>query len=153
MKSNAPQGYICPICLGVKGEETDKTLLKQSDLIYQDKFVSVFINSFFIKGNEGHTIVVPNKHFENIYDLDKRYGHHIQEISQKMAIIMKLAYKCDGITIRQNNEPASAQHAFHYHMHIIPRYNGDHFEQNAPIKQTTTPQERVIFTDKLKGKI
>ena len=74
MKSHAPKNYKCPICLGVKGVENDDTLLKQADLIFRDNLVSVFINSFWIPTREGHVIVVPNEHYENIFDLPDMVG-------------------------------------------------------------------------------
>jgi len=40
---------------------------------------------------------------------------------------MKVAYQCDGIMLRQSNEPAGDQKIWHYHLHIIPRYVGDEF--------------------------
>lgn len=153
MFNHAPQDYKCPICLGVKGVENDDTMLRQADLVYKDNFVSVFMNAFFIDGNEGHLIVVPNKHFENLYELDSEYGHKIMETSQKMAIAVKKAYGCDGITIRQNNEPASGQHAFHYHMHIFPRYDNDKFDENVSHKRATTPEERLEYIQKIKSKL
>jgi len=150
MYNHAPRDYTCPICLGIKGVENEHTMLKQADLVYKNDFVSVFINSFFIDGNEGHLIVVPNKHFENLYDLDSKYSHEILDISQKMAIALKKAYKCDGITIRQNNEPASSQHAFHYHMHIFPRYDGDSFDINIIHSRISTVEERPEYVAKIK---
>lgn len=150
MFNHTPINYKCPICLGIQGVESEDTMLKQADLVFKDDLVSVFINSFFINGNEGHLIVVPNKHFENLYDLDPRYGHRIIDISQKMAVVVKNAYSCDGITIRQNNEPASGQHAFHYHMHIFPRYDNDNFEVNVSQKRATTEAERLEYLKKLK---
>lgn len=150
MYNHAPNDYKCPICLGVQGIENSDTMLKQEDLVYRDDIVSVFINSFFIDGNEGHLIVVPNNHFENLYGLSFEVGHHIFDISQKMAIALKKAYNCDGITIRQNNEPASSQHAFHYHMHIFPRYNNDNFDVNVAHKRASTPKERREYIDKIK---
>ncbi|MCL5784882.1 MAG: HIT family protein [Patescibacteria group bacterium] len=153
MFNHAPQDYKCPICLGVQGVENDDTMLRQADLVYKDDFVSVFINSFFIDGNEGHLIVVPNKHFENLYDLDSEYGHKILDISKKIAVAVKNAYGCDGITIRQNNEPASGQHAFHYHMHIFPRYSDDKFEENVSHKRATTPEERLEYIQRIKSSL
>jgi len=153
MFNNAPEGYKCPICLGVQGIENDGTMLRQSDLIYKNDKVNVFINSFFIDGNEGHLIVVPNKHFENLYELETEYGHSIIDVSQNMAIAIKNAYKCDGITIRQNNEPASGQHAFHYHMHIFPRYDDDQFETNVSKKRESTLQERKAYIEKIKAEL
>jgi histidine triad (HIT) family protein len=99
MKSDAPKNYQCPICLGNKGIESKDTLLKQNDLVFRDDLVSVWINSFWIKGNEGHVIVVPNAHFENIYELSDKVGHRIFETSKLMSKIMKQAYGCDGITL------------------------------------------------------
>lgn len=100
---------------------------------------------------EGHVIVVPNKHFENIYDLPDKYGHKIFEISKKMALLLKTTYRCDGVTIRQNNEPASSQHAFHFHLHIYPRYKNDNFDINiTKEKFLSDPKNRIKLVRKLK---
>lgn len=152
MKSNAPKTYICPICLGLKGIENENTLLKQMDLVFKDKLVSVWINSFWLKGNEGHVIVVPNEHFENIYEVTNQVGHRIFEVSKMMSLAIKEAYKCDGITLRQNNEPAGDQHAFHYHLHIYPRYNNDQFNQEMVKKSfLSDPNERNTYAQKLRA--
>lgn len=151
MKSNAPKNYICPICLGNQGIENEDTLLKQSDLVFRDDLVSVWINSFWIKGNEGHVIIVPNEHFENIYDLPEKIGHRIFDISKLMSKGIKEVYGCDGITIRQNNEPAGDQHAFHYHLHVFPRYENDNFNQELTKKSfLSDPKDRIKNVEKLK---
>src|SRR3990167_7973867 len=104
--SRAPADYKCPICLGIQGSDSPDTLIKATDFVYEDDLVTAFINSFFMGKNAGHVIVVPKKHFENIYTLPAEYGHRVFEVSQKIALAMKAGYKCDGITTRQNNEPA-----------------------------------------------
>jgi histidine triad (HIT) family protein len=147
--SNAPKDYKCPICLGVSGIESLDTFLKKDDLIFRDDLVSVYINSFWIKTAEGHVIVVPNKHFENIYEIEEGYLHRIMDTAKKVAVAMKKAYRCDGITIRQNNEPASMQHAFHFHLHVFPRYIGDKFEENLKDKFLSDPEKRLEFKQKL----
>lgn len=149
MFNHAPNDYKCPICLGVKDIESPDTLLKKDDLLYRDDLVSAYINSFWIKTTEGHVIVVPNKHFENIYEIKEDHLHRIMDVAKKIAITMKKAYKCDGITIRQNNEPASMQHAFHYHLHIFPRYEGDKFEENMKDKFLSEPKLRLEYKEKL----
>lgn len=149
MYNHSSKEYICPICLGVKGIENENTLLRKTDLISKDDSVSVFMNSFFIKGNEGHIIIVPNMHFEHLYDLPTDTGHVIMDCAKKYAIILKQAYKCDGITIQQNNEPAGGQHAFHYHLHIFPRYINDSFYQNIKNKMNTTSEERAEYVRKI----
>lgn len=151
MYNHSSKEYICPICLGIQGVENENTLLRKIDLIYRDDIVSVFMNSFFIKGNEGHIIIVPNKHFEHLYDLPTNVGHSIIDCAKRYAIILKQAYKCDGITIQQNNEPAGGQHAFHYHLHLFPRYKDDLFFQNVKDKIQTTQEERAVWVQKLRN--
>ena len=150
MKTNAPKEYTCPICLGNTNIENQDTLLKQTDLVYKDDSVSVWINSFWIQGNEGHVIVVPNDHYENLYDLPEEVGRQIFTVSKKMSKAIKKVYDCDGITLRQNNEPAGDQHAFHYHLHIFPRYTNDNFNQELTKKgYLSDPEKRLEYTNKL----
>jgi histidine triad (HIT) family protein len=137
--------------LGNHGIENADTLLKQADLVFRDDLVSVWINSFWIIGNEGHVIIVPNEHFENIYDLPEKIGHRIFEISKLMSKSIKETYDCDGITIRQNNEPAGDQHAFHFHLHVFPRYEDDNFNQELTKKSyLSDPEKRIEYVNKLK---
>jgi len=150
MYNYAPKNYNCPICLGIKGIENSDSYLKKSDLVYRDKFISVFVNSFFIGNNPGHVIVVPNDHYENLFDMPKKILHKLFEISQKIAVAMKAAYKCKGITLLQNNEPSGGQHAFHFHLHIFPRYKDDQLHSFMDKKRLTTPKERLPYAEKLK---
>ncbi len=153
MYNHAPSDYICPICLGVRGIENDKTLLLQQDLLYKDNHVSVFIKSFWIIYNPGHVSVVTNKHVENIYDLPDELGAHIFAVARKIATVMRETYNCEGITTLQNNEPAGNQHAFHYHFHIFPRYKDDVLHANMSNKQLADPKKRKDFADKLRAKL
>lgn len=150
MHNHAPENYKCPICLGVNGIENEDTLLKQADLVIKDDLVSAFINSFWIDTAKGHVIVVPNDHYENLFDIPEEVGNRIFEVSKKVALAMKESYKCDGITLRQNNEPTGDQHAFHYHQHIFPRYDGDSFNVNMTKKSILSdPSERLEYAKKL----
>lgn len=149
--SNAPKDYICPICLGVKEIESPNTLLKPTDIVYKDDLVTAFINSFFMGKNGGHVIVVPNEHYENLYTLSAEHGYRIFEVAQKVALVMKEVYGCDGITTRQNNEPAGDQHAFHFHFHIFPRYKDDGYNAVQPSeKRLADPEERAGYAARLR---
>jgi histidine triad (HIT) family protein len=152
--SNAPEDYVCPICLGLQGSDSEKTLLKETDIVYKDELVTGFINSFFMGNNPGHVILVTNEHFENIFDIPNEYSHRVIEVSVKVAAAMKQAYNCDGITTRQNNEPAGDQHAFHYHFHVFPRYKDDGFNKVLPSeKRLAPPEERAEYAQKLAAKL
>ena len=149
--SNAPDGYDCPICYGLNEPGGSKTLVKSEDFVYRDNLVTAFINTFFLGKNAGHVIVVPNEHYENIYTVPLHVGQRVFEVAQKVAIAMKEAYSCDGITTRNNNESAGDQHAFHYHFHVFPRYVDDGFNNFAPSdKRLAEPEERATYAEKLK---
>ncbi|MBN1331269.1 HIT family protein [Candidatus Dojkabacteria bacterium] len=150
MHNHAPKNYKCPICLAVDGIENEDTMMKQDDIFYRDDLVMAVVNSKFIKGNEGHVIVFPLKHYENLYDLSEKEANRIMQVAKKVAIAMKEIRNCGGIMIRQNNEPASDQHAFHYHMHIIPRFEGDNFHEGMAESYVAFPEERKPYAEKLR---
>lgn len=149
--SNAPKNYKCPICLAINGFETAETMILQQDIFYQDGLILGIINSKFVENNPGHIILVPRQHFENIYDLPDEVGAHIFKMSKVFAIALKSIRECDGITIRQNNEPASNQHAFHYHLHIFPRFENDGFEKLSECTKILKPEERKKYSTDLRN--
>lgn len=151
MISHAPDNYICPICLGVKGDESDQTLIQQTDIVFQDDLVLVFVASYFIGNNPGHLIVVPKSHFENLYDLPDDIGGRILSVARKMALVMRQAYNCQGVTMLQNSEPEGDQHALHFHLHLFPRYPQDQLHQLMADKRITTPEERLPYINKIRS--
>lgn len=150
MYNHAPENYKCPICLAIDGIENDDTWIKQADIVFRDEIATVFIGSKFIKNNPGHPIIVPNIHYENFYDLPLDVVCHILEIGQKVTVALKIVRKCEGITITQNNEPVGDQHAFHYHLHIFPRFAGDELYKNMTDAAVSAPEERIKYADDLK---
>lgn len=151
MYNHAPKDYKCPICSGIKGIKNENTFIRQSDIVYNDDLITALISSFFIGNNPGHVIIVPNEHFENIFDLPDNYSSRIQELAKKVARALKISHKAEGITTLQNNEPAGNQHAFHYHLHVFPRFKNDDLHKNMMNKKSTTPEERFPFAEKIKA--
>ncbi|MFB4159664.1 HIT family protein [Geomicrobium sp. JSM 1781026] len=98
---------------------------KQKYIVYQDSNVTVFVASKWWPNNHGHVLVVPNEHYENLYELPVHLAGPIHYVTQLVAHAMKEAYGCDGISTRQHNEPASNQDVWHYHLHVYPRYKND----------------------------
>ncbi|MBU2566916.1 HIT domain-containing protein [Patescibacteria group bacterium] len=150
MHNHAPKNYKCPVCIAITGLETEDTWIKQADIFYQDELVTGFISSKSIKGNEGHPLVVPNNHYENIYDLPEKVGHRIIDIGKKISVGLKEVRNCDGVNFVQNNEPAAGQHAFHYHLHIIPRFEGDNYNEEFWKAEKSEPVERLQYAKNLR---
>ncbi|OGJ20515.1 MAG: hypothetical protein A3J60_01445 [Candidatus Pacebacteria bacterium RIFCSPHIGHO2_02_FULL_46_9] len=148
MTQHATPEYVCPICLAIRGIESEQTLILQQDILYKDAIVMVFTSSFFIHGSEGHVIVVPVAHYENLYVLPDEIGAKIFIVAKKFATKMKQAYRCDGVNVLQNNEPAAGQHALHYHLHLFPRYQGDDLWSHMGDKRLANKAERLQFVRK-----
>lgn len=126
MYNHAPTNYICPFCSLLRGGKNKNMFSVVSDIFFRDEHVCAMISSHQWPNNRGHALVFPIQHYENIYDLPVALGGKIHTVARKIALAMKSLYSCDGISTRQHNEPAGNQDVWHYHLHIFPRYAGDH---------------------------
>jgi histidine triad (HIT) family protein len=88
--------------------------------VYEDEKVAVFLSTRPV--NVGHTLVVPRKHYENIFEIPEEEVAHLSKIVKKVAHAVKKAVSAEGIRIVQNNGEAAGQVIFHLHVHIIPMY-------------------------------
>lgn len=104
----------CLFCKIIKGEIPSYT-------IYEDEIVKVFLDISPI--TDGHCMVIPKKHTENITTIDYETLTHIEKVSKKIYEILKEKLEIDGLTRIQNN--GYGQDIKHYHLHLVPRYKGD----------------------------
>ena len=89
--------------------------------IYEDELVIVVLD---INPKEnGHTLVVPKKHYTDYLELDSNIVNHFFEISKNLGQEIKEKMNAQGITFAWNY--GSEQIVKHFHLHIIPRYETD----------------------------
>jgi histidine triad (HIT) family protein len=115
----------CVFCRIVNNEESRSA-------IYEDDKVVAIMD--FRPVNEGHTLVIPKKHYENIYEIPEEEVAYLFKIVKKLAGAVRLGVNAEGISLVQNNGKAASQVVFHLHVHIIPRYEG---------KKSSRPREVV----------
>jgi histidine triad (HIT) family protein len=89
-----------------------------ASIVYEDEEVIAFMSIHPI--NVGHTLVVPKKHYENIYEISEEETAYLYKVVKKLAHAVKQAVDAEGIRIVQNNGEAAGQVIFHMHVHIIP---------------------------------
>jgi histidine triad (HIT) family protein len=147
MYSHAHSEYSCPFCFFVQGNENIQSQLKRTDIVFQTIDITAFMATRKYPNNPGHVLIIPNEHFENIYDLPLALAAKIHSLSRDIALAMKAEYPCDGILIRQHNEPAGDQHIWHYHLHVIPRYQNDDF--HSAQKVSCEANERAKYAQRL----
>jgi histidine triad (HIT) family protein len=104
----------CLFCKIVAGEIPSNT-------IYEDDIVKVFLD--ISPYSNGHCLVVPKKHFQDLEDIDLETLNHINMVSKKLYPELKAKLNCEGLTRVQNN--GLGQDVKHYHLHLIPRYAED----------------------------
>ncbi|HEY8365282.1 MAG TPA: HIT family protein [Haloplasmataceae bacterium] len=91
--------------------------------IYEDDKVVAFLDISQV--TKGHTLVIPKKHVENIYEVDEITISDLYKRVPKIAKAITKAFNAQGCNIVNNNGEIAGQTVFHYHVHIIPRYNDD----------------------------
>ena len=151
MYNHAPEDYICPFCLVVQGIENEHVLTRQADVVYRDDVVTSVISPHQRPNNRGHVVIFPNQHFENIYDLPDYLAASVHRLARGIAIAMKAAYACEGVSTVQHNEPAGNQDVWHYHLHLFPRYTDDGLYSSQ--RELMAADERAGYAQKLRAKL
>lgn len=80
----------------------------------------------------GHTLVIPKKPYKDLYEVPENVLADMMALVKKVAITLKKTFNADGINLLNNNEKAAGQVVFHYHIHIVPRFEGDKMGYNFP---------------------
>ena len=91
--------------------------------VHEDGSVVAFLDIFPI--HPGHVLVVPKKHYVDIFDTPEKEMQELVAAAKRIAPAVMKATKADGINIGMNNKPASGQVVMHAHLHVIPRYSND----------------------------
>lgn len=149
MFNHEPEDYACPFCLVVSGVENEHVATRQSDVVMRDNHVTAFIGSHWWPNNSGHVIIIPNQHFENIFDLPDESSAAVHGVARRVAVALMNTYRCDAISTRQHNGPNGNQDVWHYHLHVFPRYEGDNLYQTT--RRRTTPEERISYASRLRA--
>lgn len=131
----------CIFCKIANGEIPSSTL-------YEDDDFRVFLD--LAPASKGHALIVPKEHFDNLYELPDETASKALVLAKKMITKMTKALECDGFNVVQNNNECAGQTVFHFHMHLIPRHNGD--EVGIAWKQgENTDEERAEIVDKVRN--
>ena len=107
----------CIFCKLANGEIPTAT-------IYEDEDFRVILD--LGPATKGHALILPKNHFANLFEIPEDMDAKAFILAKKIAKKMKDVFGCDGVNIVQNNGVAAGQTVFHFHIHLIPRYEGDH---------------------------
>ncbi|WP_332648548.1 HIT family protein [Lysinibacillus sp. 54212] len=92
-----------------------------STKVYEDEHVYAFMDIMPL--TKGHTLLIPKKHCKDLFEMSEDVASNLYRAAPKVANAIKAAFEPVGLNTVNNNGAAAGQTVFHYHLHLIPRYD------------------------------
>ena len=121
-----------------------------SNTVYEDERFRVILD--LNPASKGHALILPKNHADDLFDLPEEDRAAVLSVAAQVAGAMKKALSCSGINIVQNNGESAGQTVKHFHLHIIPRYDGD----SAMVLWNpgkSEPDEQAKIAEAIKGEL
>ncbi len=90
-------------------------------ILYEDDLVVAFLD--VSQNTKGHTLVVTKEEYANIHAVPTEALKHLFGVVQQMSRVLVQTFNAEGINLLNNNGAIAGQTVFHYHVHLLPRYN------------------------------
>jgi histidine triad (HIT) family protein len=98
----------------------------------------------------GHALVVPREHVNDLFDASEEQLERTMVAARRLADRMETALEPDGFNILNACRPAAWQTVFHYHLHVIPRYDDDPLKLPW-IPRGAEPEEVAAIAERIRG--
>lgn len=105
-----------------------------ANVIYEDELCMAILDAF--PATLGHTLIIPKVHTCDLLEIEPKTLQHIIAIAQQLAIQMMPTLNAKGVNIINNNRSEAGQTVFHFHVHLVFRY-----DNNDGIQINFTPQQ------------
>lgn len=92
--------------------------------VYEDELTMAFMD--INPASPGHVLVIPREEYADLLSMPPELLSAVAQTVQRVSKAIMKSLKPEGFNIIQNNGAAAGQTVFHYHVHIIPRWEGDH---------------------------
>lgn len=106
----------CTFCRIVEGSEPYW-------IVYEDDLVMAFFD--INPASRGHSLIIPKKHYENIYEIPERELKRVIVVAKKLAEVYRDALGAKAVNILHASGREAQQDVFHFHIHLVPRYKSD----------------------------
>lgn len=126
---------MCVFCKIVKGEIP-------SYKIYENDDVLAFLD--IAQLTNGHTLIIPKKHYENIFALDEDISAKLLQATAVVARMLQQKLNINDLNLINNNGAKAGQEVNHYHLHLLPRYDGDNVKFSFQKKEINHENLKAI---------
>jgi histidine triad (HIT) family protein len=103
-----------------------------ASVVYEDEATLAFMDLGQV--NPGHVLVASKPHAENIYELDDAQAAAVFRAAARVARAVRAAFDPPGLSVYQANGKPAGQTVFHFHLHVLPRHDGDGMQLVWPVK-------------------
>lgn len=100
--------------------------------LYEDDATFAFMD--INPANDGHALVIPKDHAKDVHAVSDDSISRTVITAKKIAAAVEKIVSPGGINLVQCNGPAAGQSVFHFHMHVLPRREGDELKMNWGLK-------------------
>lgn len=115
----------CVFCRIVSGEIP-------STVVWEDESTLAFMDIGSV--NPGHVLVACKIHVDNVFGLDDRQAAAVFQTTARVAKAVNRAFSPQGVSVYQANGAAAGQTVLHFHIHVVPRHEGDGMDLVWPVK-------------------
>ena len=118
--------------------------------VYEDADTLAFMDLGHV--NPGHVLVATKAHAQNVFELDDAQAAAVFRSTARVARAIRDAFEPQGVTLFQANGKAALQSVFHFHMHVLPRWENDGMSLAWPAKNP--PREKLeAYAGKIREKL
>jgi len=132
----------CIFCNIIKGNA-------EAEIVFEDDSIIAFLDIQPI--NYGHTLIVPKIHYDNFLTVPSDVLSKLTIAIQFIAGVVKRSVNADGFNVITNNGNSAGQTVFHFHFHIIPRFDED-FNFKPRLKNYSTVSMKE-YADKIRSAV
>src|SRR4051812_38670427 len=104
-----------------------------AEVVQEDEHTLAFMD--INPWTRGHALVIPRNHSKNLLEIADEDLAHTASAAKRLAARITERLDADGVNLLNACGPAAWQTVFHFHIHVIPRYEDD------PLQLPTRPQE------------
>jgi histidine triad (HIT) family protein len=118
--------------------------------IYEDDKTLAFMDINPL--NDGHCLVIAKNHAENLYEIPEEDLARVMQTVKKLALALRVVLKPEGLNLFQANGKAAFQSVFHFHIHLVPRWENDGVDLDWELKKGDFDHIKAV-AEKIKGAV
>ena len=130
--------FPCVFCAIVKGEAESHVIAETPDtLCFLDRMPATY----------GHVLVVPKQHCRDLFDISDESFRSVMTTAKQVANALRTSFSASGVNLVHASGRAAHQTVFHFHLHVVPRYDGDSI---VVFPRLADPSRRLEVAERLR---